>query len=117
MFKPLKTPADPRRPAALFVDAAGTILHPSENVADVYLRYGAPYGITRDPQLVLQGFREAYNTWEGRLRYVGAGHEFWRRVVFHSLGTTDERAFEDIYMCVAVRACVSPACSCCRTLP
>jgi hypothetical protein len=49
------------RPAALFLDAAGTFLIPSEPVADVYLRYGAPRGVTLDAQQVLQRFRSAYN--------------------------------------------------------
>lgn len=50
-----------QRPKALFLDAAGTFLIPSEGVADVYLRYGAPYGVTLTPQEVLSRFRSAYN--------------------------------------------------------
>jgi REG-2-like HAD superfamily hydrolase len=88
----------PNRPKALFLDAAGTFLTPAENVADVYLRYGRPAGISLAPEAVLHNFRRAYNEpWSGSLRYVGEARDFWRRIVFRSLCTRNEAIFEDIY--------------------
>jgi hypothetical protein len=36
---------------------AGTLLVPRERTADVYLRYGAKYGVTLTEQQVLERFR------------------------------------------------------------
>jgi REG-2-like HAD superfamily hydrolase len=90
--------ADLRRPKALFLDAAGTFLTPSEHVADVYLRYGRPYGVDLTPEVVLSNFRSAYNDhWSGSLRYFGEARDFWRRIVFRSLRTENEVIFREIY--------------------
>lgn len=89
--------AGPRRPKALFLDAAGTFLIPSESVSDVYLRYARPHGVTAPPRDVLAGFRNAYNDPWGPQRYVGGAHDFWRRVVFRALNTDNEAVFQDIY--------------------
>ena len=89
-----------RRPAALFLDAAGTFLLPSENVSDVYLRYSRRYGVDADPALVLRRFRAAYNApCAGPIRYVGGAEDFWRRIVFACVASTDERIFHDVYQC------------------
>ncbi len=72
---------DPMHPAfkAVLVDAAGTLLIPSEPAAQVYLRYASKYGVTLSEQEVLHRFRKAYNTPWGRshIRYVGDGRPFW----------------------------------------
>lgn len=91
-------PALSCHPKALFVDAAGTFLVPSEEVPDVYLRYSRPHGISPPPGDVLARFRSAYNhPGAAGIRYVGDARDFWRRVVSESLGTDNERVFEDIY--------------------
>lgn len=84
---------------AVLVDAAGTILMPSEPVADVYLRYAAPYGCRLSGQEVLQRFRRAYNTpWEkSPLRYVGDARIFWHHIVAQSTGCDRPEVSEAIY--------------------
>eukprot|EP00887_Chlorella_sp_A99_P004694 scaffold4.g4694.t1 len=93
----------------LLVDAAGTLLLPSEPAAEVYLRYAARYGCCLTADQILQRFRVAYNTpWpdsairRGQQRdvlkrgwYVEDGRPFWRFIVRESTGC--EAAFEEIY--------------------
>ncbi|KIY96307.1 hypothetical protein MNEG_11655 [Monoraphidium neglectum] len=86
---------------ALLVDAAGTLLIPSEPVTEVYLRAAAKHGvkIQLSEREVLDNFRRAYNMpWGGSsLRYVDDARPFWRRVVALSVGSTNQAVFEDIY--------------------
>lgn len=81
----------------LLVDAAGTLLLPSEPAAEVYLRYAARYGCCLTADQILQRFRVAYNTpWpDSAIRYVEDGRPFWRFIVRESTGC--EAAFEEIY--------------------
>lgn len=84
---------------ALLVDAAGTLLIPSEPAAEVYLRYGAKYGVTLSAKEVLLRFRKSYNLpWTSTAqRYVGDGRPFWQRIVLHSTGCDSPLLFEEIY--------------------
>jgi len=84
---------------ALLIDAAGTLLIPSERCADVYLRYGRKYGCDLSEPEILQRFRSAYNTpWtDTQQRYVGDGRPFWRWIVSESTGCNDERLSEEVY--------------------
>eukprot|EP00798_Chlamydomonas_sp_ICE-L_P001015 gene1015-3849_t len=86
-------------PKGLLIDAAGTLISPSESMCDVYLRYGRKYGVTLSSQQVLCNFREAYNApgTNACIRYEGDGKEFWKRVVAESVGTDNEALFEEIY--------------------
>mmetsp|Transcript_14977 Transcript_14977/g.32461 ORF Transcript_14977/g.32461 Transcript_14977/m.32461 type:complete len:292 (+) Transcript_14977:149-1024(+) len=83
----------------LLVDAAGTLVSPSEPAAAVYLRYGSAYGVNLSEKQVLQNFRRAYNTpWAGsNIRYVGDGKPFWRHIVAESTGCKSPEMFEEIY--------------------
>ena len=67
--------ADLLRPnfRALLVDAAGTLLSPTEPAAAVYLRYGRKYGVALSEAEVLRRYRQAYSTpWAGStIRYGG----------------------------------------------
>ncbi|PSC73910.1 haloacid dehalogenase-like hydrolase domain-containing 3 [Micractinium conductrix] len=83
----------------LLVDAAGTLLSPSEPAAEVYLRYARKYGCDLSPLEVLQRFRAAYNTpWgQSTIRYVGDGRPFWRHIVFQSTGCCSDEMFEELY--------------------
>ncbi|KAL4425845.1 hypothetical protein ABPG75_009861 [Micractinium tetrahymenae] len=83
----------------LLVDAAGTLLSPSEPAAEVYLRYAKKYGCNLNPQEVLQRYRQAYNTPWGHstIRYVGDGRPFWRHIVFESTGCCNDQMFEELY--------------------
>jgi hypothetical protein len=42
---------------AVLIDAAGTLLVPTERTADVYLRYGTKYGVKLSENEVLNRFR------------------------------------------------------------
>lgn len=89
-----------RRPfKAVLVDAAGTLLMPSERTAGVYLRFASRYGCVLSEQQVLERFRSAYNTpWGGSpLRYVGDGRPFWRSIVRASTGCSAEGLFDELY--------------------
>jgi len=84
---------------ALLVDAAGTLLSPSEPAAEVYLRYGQKYGVRLSQQDILERYREAYATpWsESAIRYVGDGRPFWRSIVSRSTGCDNPEYFEEVY--------------------
>ncbi|EFN57693.1 hypothetical protein CHLNCDRAFT_11558, partial [Chlorella variabilis] len=83
----------------LLVDAAGTLLLPSEPVAEVYLHHARKYGCTLSAEQVLDNFREAYNSpWgQSTIRYVGSGRQFWREIVRRSTGCSSEALFETLY--------------------
>ena len=93
--------ADLLRPnfRALLVDAAGTLLSPTEPAAAVYLRYGRKYGVALSEAEVLRRYRQAYSTpWAGStIRYVGDGRPFWRFIVSRATGCDDPELFEEIY--------------------
>lgn len=97
---------------ALLVDAAGTLLSPSEPAAEVYLRYARKYGVTLSAKEILLRYREAYNRpWaDSTIRYVDDGRPFWRYIVGHATGCHDEELFEEIYHYYARGEawCVSP---------
>lgn len=84
---------------ALFVDAAGTLLHPSESMVDVYVRYGKPFGLSLPDEEILQRYRRAYSTpWaKSPIRYVDDGRPFWRFIVKETTGIDNKDMFENIY--------------------
>lgn len=85
---------------AVLIDAAGTLLSPSEPVAEVYLNYANKYGCKLTEDDILKGFRRAYNMpWtQSQLRYVGDARPFWRHIVTHATGCTSNDMFEEIYL-------------------
>jgi REG-2-like HAD superfamily hydrolase len=84
---------------ALFVDAAGTLLYPSEDTATVYSRYGKRYGLELSESEILARYRKAYaEPWvKSSIRYVDDGRPFWKFIVAESTGIDDEGMFEEIY--------------------
>ena len=84
---------------ALFVDAAGTLIYPSEDTATVYSRYAQPYGLTRTPEQILSSYRKAYaKPWaHSSIRYVDDGRPFWKFIVAESTGIDNEEMFEALY--------------------
>lgn len=83
----------------VLIDAAGTLLSPSEPAAAVYLRYGQKYGVNISEREILQRFRRAYNApWGGSSnRYVGDGRPFWKFIVSESVGNANPKLFEELY--------------------
>lgn len=84
---------------ALLVDAAGTLLHPSEPAAAVYRRYALQHGVSLPEQEILARYRRAYNTPWGRspIRFVDDGRDFWRFVVGQATLCDSPELFEKIY--------------------
>lgn len=85
---------------ALLVDAAGTLLLPSEPSAGVYLRYARKYcDIQLTEAEVLDRFRQAYNAPYQRsfIRYVGDARPFWSDIVAASTGCHDPDFLEEVY--------------------
>ena len=84
---------------ALFVDAAGTLLHPSESMVDVYTRYGRRFGLSLSSNEILERYRRAYATpWaKSPIRYVEDGRPFWRFIVKDTTGIDNKEMFEDVY--------------------
>ncbi|KAL3702199.1 hypothetical protein R1sor_020221 [Riccia sorocarpa] len=85
---------------ALLVDAAGTLLIPSQPAAKVYREIGLKYGVTSSEKEILARYRWAYaQPWsQSRLRYVDDGRPFWQYIVEQATGCSDRRYFEELYL-------------------
>ncbi|KAL2649741.1 hypothetical protein R1flu_017869 [Riccia fluitans] len=85
---------------ALLVDAAGTLLIPSQPAAKVYREIGLKYGVTYSEEEILARYRWAYSQpWsQSRLRYVNDGRPFWQYIVEQATGCSDRRYFEELYL-------------------
>ncbi|KAK9833446.1 hypothetical protein WJX81_006300 [Elliptochloris bilobata] len=83
----------------MLVDAAGTLIYPSEPAAEVYLKYASQYGCLLSTTEILANYRRAYSTpWDRTpSRYVADGRDFWRFIVSETTLISDEACFEAIY--------------------
>lgn len=81
---------------ALFVDAAGTLLHPREPVGVTYARVAQAHGHRADPVAVEHRFRAALKS-AAPARQRGDGRLFWRPVVADAVGVDDPRVFDALY--------------------
>ncbi|KAB1222228.1 N-acylneuraminate-9-phosphatase [Morella rubra] len=106
---------------ALLVDAAGTLLVPSQPMAQglslylleywasgwlfafldfwIYRTIGEKYGVRYSEGEILNRYRKAYDQpWgRSRLRYVNDGRPFWQYIVSCSTGCSDSQYFEELY--------------------
>ncbi|CAA3001356.1 N-acylneuraminate-9-phosphatase-like [Olea europaea var. sylvestris] len=84
---------------ALFVDAVGTLLVPSQPMAQIYRQIGEKYGVEYSESEILSRYRWAYEQpWgKSRLRYVNDGRPFWQYIVSSSTGCSDSQYFEELY--------------------
>lgn len=84
---------------ALLVDAVGTLLIPSQPMAQIYREIGEKYGVAYTESEILNRYRWAYQQpWGGsRLRYVNDGKPFWQYIVSSSTGCSDSQYFEELY--------------------
>ncbi|KAF5747947.1 haloacid dehalogenase-like hydrolase domain-containing protein 3-like [Tripterygium wilfordii] len=84
---------------ALLVDAAGTLLVPSQPMAQIYKQIGEKYGVDYSEDEILNRYRWAYGQpWgRSRLRYVNDGRPFWQFIVSSSTGCSDSQYFEELY--------------------
>ncbi|XP_010926971.1 uncharacterized protein [Elaeis guineensis] len=84
---------------ALLVDAVGTLLVPSQPMAQIYRKFGEKYGVQYSEDEILSRYRWAYEQpWgRSRLRYVADGRPFWQFIVSSSTGCSDLQYFEELY--------------------
>lgn len=84
---------------ALLVDAVGTLVVPSQPMAQIYRQIGEKYGVEYSEAEILNRYRRAYEQpWgKSRLRYVNDGKPFWQYIVSSSTGCSDTQYFEELY--------------------
>ncbi|CAI5985713.1 unnamed protein product [Closterium sp. NIES-64] len=84
---------------ALLVDAAGTLVEPSEPVTKVYADLGRKYGVKYSEDEILQRYRHAYiQPWrKSILRYEDDARPFWQYVVSESTGCNHPDYLEELY--------------------
>ncbi|KAL8489359.1 hypothetical protein ACS0TY_025310 [Phlomoides rotata] len=84
---------------ALLVDAVGTLVVPSQPMAQIYRQIGEKYGVEYSECEILNRYRWAYEQpWgRSRLRYVNDGRPFWQYIVSSSTGCSDSQYFEELY--------------------
>ncbi|KAL3533583.1 hypothetical protein ACH5RR_007104 [Cinchona calisaya] len=84
---------------ALLVDAVGTLVVPSQPMAQIYRQIGEKYGVEYSEAEILKRYRRAYEQpWgRSRLRYVNDGRPFWQYIVSSSTGCSDSQYFEELY--------------------
>ncbi|KAJ8534213.1 hypothetical protein K7X08_007537 [Anisodus acutangulus] len=84
---------------ALLVDAVGTLVIPSQPMAQIYRQIGEKYGVDYSEAEILKRYRWAYEQpWgRSRLRYVNDGRPFWQHIVSSSTGCADSQYFEELY--------------------
>ncbi|WOL04048.1 N-acylneuraminate-9-phosphatase [Canna indica] len=84
---------------ALLVDAVGTLVVPSQPMAQIYRQIGEKYGVKYSEDEILYRYRWAYQQpWgRSRLRYVNDGRPFWQYIVSSSTGCSDMEYFEELY--------------------
>ncbi|KAJ8760147.1 hypothetical protein K2173_011003 [Erythroxylum novogranatense] len=84
---------------ALLVDAVGTLVVPSQPMAQIYRQIGEKYGVQYSENEILNRYRRAYEQpWgRSRLRYVNDGKPFWQYIVSSSTGCSDSQYFEELY--------------------
>lgn len=83
----------------LLVDAVGTLVVPSQPMAQIYRKIGEKYGVAYSEDEILDRYRWAYQRpWgRSRLRYVDDGRPFWQYIVSSSTGCSDTQYFEELY--------------------
>ena len=81
---------------AVFVDAAGTLLHPREPVGITYARAARARGHAADPVEVERRFRAALRA-RGAAVQEGDGRAYWRPVLAEAVGLDDDALFEALY--------------------
>ncbi|CAK9184036.1 unnamed protein product [Ilex paraguariensis] len=84
---------------ALLVDAAGTLVAPSQPMAQIYRQIGENYGVDYSEDEILIRYRRAYEQPWGRSprRYVNDARPFWQYIVSSSTGCSDSQYIEELY--------------------
>jgi putative hydrolase of the HAD superfamily len=94
------------KPQAVFFDAGGTLLHPHPSVGEIYARTALKHGIHMDGARIQAGFLRAFRTHASvrarRPASESGERQFWRRVVWDTVGGTRgvpqfDAYLEDLY--------------------
>jgi putative hydrolase of the HAD superfamily len=81
---------------AVFFDVGGTLLQPWPSVGSIYARVAARHGIQRSAGELERSFRESWKAFKvGELTL--SRREWWRQLVFRTLGCEHEACFEELY--------------------
>lgn len=89
----------PRAYHALFVDAAGTLIHASQSTQQIYHEIGLKYGVQFTEEEIAAKYKAAYgHPWcRYRMRYEDDGRFYWQRIVQEATGCKDPALLEDLY--------------------
>jgi putative hydrolase of the HAD superfamily len=86
-----------RRPVrALFFDVGGTLLQPCPSVGAVYATVAARHGIITSADEMERAFRESWTALKGPELTVSR-KEWWRELVFRTLGQENQACFEELF--------------------
>ncbi|KAL4591939.1 hypothetical protein LXL04_004914 [Taraxacum kok-saghyz] len=78
---------------ALLVNAVGTLVIPSQPMAQIYRQIGEKYGVEFSEDEILKRYRRAYEQPWGRSRL----RPFWQHIVSSSTGCSNSQYFEELY--------------------
>jgi len=81
---------------ALFFDVGGTLIHPYPSVGAVYASVADRHGICTPADELEQAFRQSWAALKGPGLTVSS-KEWWRQVVFRTLGQKNEPCFEELF--------------------
>lgn len=82
---------------AVTFDAAGTLLHPAEPVADVYARLAARHGSARDARAIGAAFTAAMRDAKSLREGDPTWRKFWTHVVATSTGCDAAALVDELY--------------------
>jgi len=104
---------------ALLLDAAGTLLHPRELVAETYARVAKDQGTACEPAEVATRFPEAMRAARPLRKGSSDWIAFWREVVRRSTGSSSDELFSQLYASFALPnawTVAEGAAECCASL-
>jgi putative hydrolase of the HAD superfamily len=85
---------------AMFFDVGGTLMRPWPSVGAIYASVANRHGIAATAEGMERAFRESWAALKGPGLTVSR-KDWWREVVFRTLGQNDEACFEDLFQIFA----------------
>jgi putative hydrolase of the HAD superfamily len=84
------------RVRAVFFDVGGTLIEPAPSVGEIYAQVARRHGIAAEPARLEAAFRQSWAALAGGAVTVSR-KQWWREVVFRTLGCENEACFEELY--------------------
>lgn len=81
---------------AVFFDVGGTLIEPWPSVGAIYAGVASRYGIVTDAGTVERAFRESWRALK-RPGLTVSRKDWWRELVFRTLGQENEACFEELF--------------------